>query len=263
MSIRQYYQQTAYISLNGSIISAGLLTMILTGSLLFSWNIPLFLVAVPFLMLVFLHYNRFILYKNKSEESAETFHRYDDKHILKQNQLLIAFAPAPAVRLLFFTPDGMHAGELRELATRSYRWFIPYFIDKRIMKEIGIYDSKGNLQGRLKQERFRYMLMNDQNDLMGVFLERKKDKEKIGSAVLGGGRKLQIEKTSGSNRDIKCVRDHGSTTATLRKGWMPLEWTRFFKEANTPVLTFDYTMEEDERLAVFAALASLYMYYDH
>lgn len=263
MSIRQYYQQTSYISLNGSIISAGLLTMILTGSLLFSWNIPLFLVAVPFLFLVFLHYYRFILYKNKSAESAEAFYRYDDKQFLRQNQLLIAFAPAPAVRLLFFTPDGMLAGELRELATRSYRWFIPYFIDKRIMKEIGIYDSKGNLQGRLKQERFRFKMLNKHNDVIGIFLQGEEDKETIGSAVLIGGRKLKIAKSPGSVRDLKFVREDGNTTAGLRKGWMPLEWTRFFKEANTPVLTFDYTMEEDERLAVFAALASLYMYYDH
>ncbi|MBT2695468.1 hypothetical protein [Bacillus sp. ISL-55] len=263
MSIQQYYQQTAYISLNGSIISAGLLTMILAASLLFSWNIPLFLVAVPFLFLVFLHYNRFILYKNKSEESAEAFHRYDDKQILKQNHLLIAFAPAPAVRLLFFTPDGMLAGELRELRTRSYRWLIPYFLDKRIMKEFGIYDSKGKLQGMLKQERYRFKILNEQKDIIGIFLEKKRDKETIGSVILDGGRKLKIDKTPGSIRDFKLVREDGNTAATLRKGWMPLEWTRFFKEANTPVLTFDYTMGKAERLAVFAALASLYMYYDH
>ncbi|ESU30197.1 hypothetical protein G3A_23380 [Bacillus sp. 17376] len=262
MSIRQFYNQTAYISLNGSIISAGLLTMILAASLLFSWNIPLFLVAVPFLFLVFLHYNRFILYKNKSEESTEAFHRYNDKQILKQNNLLIVFAPAPAVRLLFFTPDGMLAGELREITTKSYRWFIPYFLDKKIMKEIGIYDSNGNLQGRLKQERYSFKMLNEHNDIIGIFLEKKKDKETIGSVVLGGGRKLKIVKTPGSIRDFKLLREDGISTATLRKGWMPLEWTRFFKEANTPVVTFDYSMEE-ERLAVFAALASLYMYYDH
>lgn len=263
MSIQQYYQQSAYISLNGSIISAGLLTMFLAASLMFSWEIPLFLVAVPFLFLVFAHYNQFLLYKNKSEESADAFHLYDDKQILKQNHLLIAFAPAPAVRLLFFTPDGMLAGELRELRTRNYRWFIPYFVDKRIKKQIGIYDSKGNLQGRLKQERYRFKILNEQNDIIGIFLEKKKDKETIGSVVLGGGRKLKIDKTPGSIGDFKLVREDGNTTATLRKGWMPLEWTKFFKEANTPVLTFDYSMGQAERLAVFAALASLYMYYDH
>jgi hypothetical protein len=263
MSIQQYYQQSAYISLNGSIVSAGLLTIFLSASLMFSWNIPLFLVAVPFLFLVFLHYNQFLIYKNKSEESEEAFHRYDDKQILKRNHLLIAFAPAPAVRLLFFTPDGMLAGELRELTTGSYRWFIPYFIDKRIMKEFGIYDSEGNLQGRLKQERYRFKILNEQNDIIGIFISGKENKGTIGSAVLAGGRKLKVDKIPGSFRDFKLVPEDGNMTATLRKGWMPLEWTRFFKEANTPVLTFDYSMEQAERLAVFAALASLYMYYDH
>lgn len=263
MSIRQYYQQTAYISLNGSIISAGVLTMIFAASLLFSWNIPLFLVAAPFFFLVFLHYNRFIFYKNKSEESEEAFHRYDDKQLLEQNHLLIAFAPAPAVRLLFFTPDGMLAGELRELSTRKYRWFIPYFLDKRIKKQIGIYDSNGTLQGRLKQERNRLKFLNAQNDVVGLFFSKNKTKGTIGSAVLSGGRKLNIDKIAGSIHDLKFIRDDSITKARLQKGWMPLEWTRLFKEANTPVLTFDYTMVQEERLAVFAALASLYMYYDH
>lgn len=264
MSIQQYYQQSAYISLNGSIISAGLLTMFLGASLMFSWKIPLFLVAVPFLCLVFVHYNQFLLYKNKSEESEEAFHRYDDKQLFEQNNLLIAFAPAPAVKLLFFTPDGMLAGELREISTQNYRWFIPDFVDKRIKKQIGIFDSKGNLQGRLKQERNLFKMLNGQNEVVGLFFPRERIIGTIGSAVLCGGRKVSINKTEGTIRDFKLVREEGKTAAaTLQKGWMPLEWTRFFKEANTPVLTFDYSMGQAERLAVFAALASLYMYYDH
>lgn len=263
MSIRQFYQQTAYISLNASIISAGLLAMILVASLLFSWNIPLFLVVVPFLFMVFLHYYQYILYKNKSEESAETFHRYDDKQLFEQNNLLIAFAPAPAVRLLFFTPDGMMAGELRELKAGSYRWFIPYFLDKRIKKQVGIYDSEGNLQGKLKQEHNRFKMLNAQNEVIGIFFPKKNEGGTVGSAVLSGERKLKVEKPPGTMREFKFTREDGNTTARLQKGWMPLEWTRFFKEASIPVLSFDYTMGEPERMAVFAALASLYMYYDH
>jgi hypothetical protein len=263
MSIQQYYQQTAYISMNGSILSAGLLTMILAVSLVFSWNIPLFLVAVPFLLLVFSHYNRYILYKNKSEESATASHYYADKHFFEQNNLLIGFAPAPAVRLLFFTPDGMLAGELRELSSKSYRWFVPYFIDKRIMKRIGIYDSKGNLEGSLIQERTRFKMLNANKDVIGVFYPKKATKETIGFAFLRGGKKMKVDKIPGSMHDFMFVQEGGNTAARLQRGWMPLEWTKVFKEANTPVLTFDYTVEQAERLAVLAALASRYMYYDH
>ena len=263
MSIRQYYQQTAYISLNGSILSAGLLTVILASGLLFSWNLPLFLVAVPFLFLVLSHYNTYTLYKNKSEESEDTFHQYDDKQFMEQNNLLIGFAPAPAVRLLFFTPDGMLAGELRELSSKSYRWFIPYFIDKRIMKRIGIYDSKGNLEGCLIQEQNRFKMQNANKDVIGVFYPKKVTKETIGFAFLSGGKKMKVDRIPWSMHDFKFVQEGGNTAAMLQRGWMPLEWTRFFKESNTPVLTFDYTMGQAERMAVLAALASRYMYYDH
>lgn len=263
MSIQQYYQHTAYISLNGSILSAGLLVVILASSLLFSWNIPLTLVAVPFLFFVFSHYNRYVLYKNKSEESAVSFHHYDNKQLFEQNNLLIGFAPAPAVRLLFFTPDGMLAGELREISSKSYRWFIPYFIDKRILKRIGIYDSKGNLEGSLIQERNRFKILNANKDVIGVFYPKKATKETIGLAFLSGGKKMKVDRIPGSMHDFKFVHEDGKTAARLQRGWMPLEWTKFFKEANTPVLTFDYTMEQADRMAVFAALSSRYMYYEH
>jgi hypothetical protein len=263
MSIRQYYQQTAYINLNGSIISAIILTLISAASLLFSWNIPLFLVAVPFLFFVFLHYNRFILYKNKFEESEDAIHRYSDKELFEQNHLLLAFAPAPAIRLLFFTPDGMLAGELRELQTKNYRWFLPYFADKRIKKNFGIYDSTGKLLGSLVEERYRYTIQNEQNEVIGMYFPRGKNKGNIGSAVLSGAGKLEIEKSSGFIREYKIIRDNRKLTARLQKGWMPLEWNRLFKDSQTPVLTFDYTVGKAERLAVFAALTSLYMYHDH
>lgn len=263
MSIRQHYQQTAYISLNGSILSGGILAVILAASLILSWNIPFFLVSVPFLFLVFSHYNRYLLYKNKSEESVEASCHYEDKQFLELNNLLIGFAPAPSIRLLFFTPDGKLAGELREPSIKSYRWFIPYFIDKRIMKRMGIYDSRGELQGCLIQERNRFKMLNANKDVIGLFYTNKTANETIGCAFLSGGRKLKVDKIPGSIHDFNFAREDGNTTARLQKGWMPLEWTRFFKDANTPVLTFDYTMGQEERLAVFAALASHYMYYDH
>lgn len=263
MSIRQYYQQTAYINLNGSILSGGILALILAASLILSWNIPLFVVAVPFLFLVFSHYNRYILYKNKSEESMEASYHYDDKQFLELNNLLIGFAPAPSISLLFFTPDGKLAGELKEFSTKSYRWFIPYFIDKRIMKRIGIYDSRGVLQGSLIQEPNRFKMLNAQKDVIAVFYPNKTAKKTVGCAFLSGGRKVKVDKIPGSIHDLNFFREDCITTARLQKGWMPLEWTRFFRDANTPALTFDFALGQEERLAVFAALASHYMYYDH
>jgi hypothetical protein len=263
MNIRQYYQQTAYINLNGSIVSAGLLSIILTSSILFSWNLPLFLVAVPFLFVCLLQYNNYLLYQNKSEESIDSFPRHNDKHLFSQNKLLLAFAPAPAVKLLFFTPDGMLAGELRELDVRSWRWFLPYFIDKRLKKSFGIYDARGCLQASLLQDGKGIKMINGQKEVLGFFYSKRNNNSNFATAIVRNGRKVTIEETSRLFQEIKLIDENGLMVSRLQRGWMPLEWTSYFKDVYTPVLSFDYSLDQGERLAFFAALAYRYMYHDH
>ncbi|MBT2677884.1 hypothetical protein J7E38_02665 [Bacillus sp. ISL-35] len=263
MSIREFYQQKAYINLNGSIISAGILLVTLAISLVFSWNLPLFLVTIPFLAVSLVHYIGFISYKRKTEVTPLPVSRFDDKQLFEHNSLLLAFAPAPALKMLFFTPDGMPAGEMREIKVRKYRWFIPDFADKRIRKRIGVYDSHGRMQASLVEDGNRLKLQDQQGEIIGLFYPGKKQSGTTGMAFVKNGKKLRVEETSGLYHGIKMVREEGEVAARLQKGWMPLEWTHYFKEANTPVLAFDYSLSQEERLTVFAALAIRYMYYDH
>ncbi|WP_079509405.1 hypothetical protein [Mesobacillus jeotgali] len=263
MNIQEFYLQKANTNLNGSIISAVILLVILSFSLAFSWNLPLFLVTVPFLLVSLVHYNGFVLYKNKMEESAVPVPLYEDKELFELNSLLLTFAPAPALRVLFFTPDGMFAGEMRETRIRRYRWFIPYFADKRIRKRLGIYDSEGIMQASLIQERNRLKMFDQKGNVIGLFYPSKRKAGSIGIGFIGNGKKLRIDESTGLFHELKLIRDEGELSARLQKGWMPLEWTHYFKDANIPVLTFDYSLNQQERLVVFAALASRYMYYDH
>ncbi|MEH7441506.1 hypothetical protein V7201_04135 [Bacillus sp. JJ1122] len=256
MSIQQYYQQAANIRLNGSIVSAGMLSIILTVSLLLSWDIPFLVVAVPFLSVCFLQYNSYLLYRNRSEESRESISLYDEKNLLSQNHLMIAFAPAPCIRLLFFTPDGMLAGELKEIKIKQWRWIIPFFIDKRMSKQLGIYDAHGRQIGRLLSDPKKTKLVNEKGEIEGFFYPKKKSS----TAIVEGGKKLKLE---GANSDLFFINAYGMEAFKLQKGWMPLEWSHFFIDANTPVLTFDYSLTTSERLAVFAAVAHYYKYYNH
>lgn len=259
MSIQQYYQQAAYIRLNGSIVSAGLLSIILTASMVLSWNLPLLVVAFPFLSVCFLQYNSYLLYRYKSEESKESISLYGEKNLLSQNNLMIAFAPAPAIRLLFFTPDGMLAGELKEIKIKEWRWILPYFVDNRIAKQIGIFNAHGQLIGRLISDLKRTKIVNDKGEVVGLYYPKKK----AGTAIVEGGRKLKIKESIGASSDLLLISDNGYAASKLQKGWMPLEWSQFFIDKNTPVLTFDYNLSTSQRLAVFAALAHHYKYYNH
>ena len=262
MNIQQYYQQSAFISLNGSIVSAGILSILLTASLLFSWNLPMLVVVVPFLTISIFQYYSYLLFNRRSIESIDSSHHYGDQELLCLNQLLITFYPAPALRLLFFTPDGMLAGELKEIEVKKWRWILPYFLDQKISKKFGLFDFKGNLQGQLIYDGKGIKMLNGQNEAVGFFYPKKASNGGQGIAVLAGARRLSIL-YSGLNQQIKFVDDKGMYISNLQNGWMPLEWTRFFKDANTPVLTFDYGLSTPARLAIIAALAYRYQYYNH
>lgn len=262
MNIQQYYQETASIRLNGSIVSAGLLSIILTVSLLLSWDVPLLVVTVPFLLICFLQYNSYLIYRNRSEESKESVGLYADRELLAQNQLLIAFAPAPAIKLLFFTPDGMLAGEMKEIKLKKWRWFLPYSIDKWMVKHLGIYDVHGILQACLVIDSRKTKLLNAGGETVGFYYP-KKNSGKAGTAIVDGGKKLKLVGPPAISPDLILTDMNGRPVSKIQQGWMPLEWSRLFKDANTPVLTFEYHLSFPERMAVFAALSNRYLYHDH
>jgi hypothetical protein len=263
MDIQQYYQYAASIRLNGSIVSAGMLAFILSASLWLPWNVPFLVVAAPFLTICFSQYNSFLLYRNKSEVSKATVKRYGDKDFLEQNHLLIAFAPAPALRMMFFTPDGMLSGELKELEVKKWRWLLPDFLDRKIPKDFGIYDSDGELQAILISDGKKTKILNKKREVLGFFYPHKKKDGSIGNAILDGGSRVFLRGKPGLNPELLLVKDKGIVGSRLQIGWMPLEWTHTFKKMDTPVLSFDYDLSIPERLAVFAVLAHHYKYHDH
>ena len=142
MTIRQYYQETASINLNGSIVSTGMLSILLSVSILLSWDIPFLVVAVPFLSISFYQYIGYRLYHSRSENCKKPKPLFLKTELFTHNDLLISFYPAPAIRLLFFTPDGMLAGELKEAKVSKWRWLMPYFLDRQVPKKIGIYGDR-------------------------------------------------------------------------------------------------------------------------
>jgi hypothetical protein len=262
MNIQQYYQQTAYINLNGSIISAVLLSAILTVCMLLSWNIPLPVILIPFLTVCLLHYHRYLLFLKKSKDSKMSQRFYADKEFLKQNDLMITFAPSPAMKLLFFTPDGMLAGEMKEMKEKLWRWMLPYFIDQKIEKTFGLYDASGSLIACFVIERNLTKIFDGGDELVGFFYPKKQNGE-AGTAILIGGRKLKLKKTPGVSSELYLLNSNSRVASRVQKGWMPLEWSNVFVETNTPVIKFDYGLPNQERLAVFAALTHHFQYYNH
>lgn len=263
MNIRQYYQQTALINLNGCLVSAAMASILLLIYMLFSWELPFFVIAAPFLLVCFYQYASYRVNQSRFDQSQESRLQCQGSELLSENNLLISFFPAPAVRLLFFTPDGVLAGELKEDKVSNWRWFLPYFLDVKVTKKLGLYGADGRLQAWFLLEGKGIKIFNEKLEVVGLYYHHKKEEKRIGMAILTGGGKLIGERSRGTKSELRFKNEKSGKAAELREGWMPLEWTNFFKDAYTPVLTFDYALPPAERMAVFASLAQHYLYYNH
>lgn len=263
MNIRQYYQQTALINLNGCLVSLAMASILLLIYMLFSWELPFFVIAVPFLLVCFYQYAGYRVNQSRFDQSQESRQQSQGAGLYSENHLLISFSPAPAVRLLFFTPDGMLAGEVKEDKVSKWRWFLPYFLDVKMKKKLGLYRADGKLQALFLLDGKGIKIFNEKKEVVGLYYHHKKEEKRIGMAILTGGRKLVCERSRGTKSELHFRNEKSGNAAELREGWMPLEWSNYFKDAYTPVLTFEYGLPQAERMAVFASLVQHYLYYNH
>ncbi|PLR98845.1 hypothetical protein [Bacillus sp. T33-2] len=263
MSIQQYYRQTAVTFLNACTAAVIILAVILAVSLFLPEKPPLFLLLIPFLAFSFIHFHGYLLYSNRFKESIIDVGT-DSKELLANNDLLLAFAPAPALRLLLFEPGGLLVGEVKEAQPIGLRWILPYFIDKLIPKTFGLYDKDGNLVTELKINGSTVNVLDMKKRTICRYRQMRASAQgDNGIALLGEGVELSRCDQSSLYTDIHFTKQNGKTAARLQKGWMPVEWGKKFKDANMPVLTFDPNISMQEKLAVIGAIAVHYMYSNH
>lgn len=263
MNIRQYHRLAANISLNGSLLALVFVALLIFPTFILLPKKEIVFFFIPFLFYSFLSYQNYLVHNLRSEEiKVESFGNQGEHHLLSGKEMLIAFLPAPSLRLLLFNPQGLLIGELRDLECRKYRWFLPYFIDKLLPQAYGLFDEKNRLISVFRLKMTGMIEVSGNIAGHGVFKRSKGGKGKNKWILSAQGRTFYIHSES-LFTDIRVLDEENASLARMRKGWMPLEWERYFKDANTPVLFFsDYTKAE-EKLVVFAILTALLRYRNH
>lgn len=260
MNIQQYYRNTANVSLNGSFVALIPVFVIVIPLILFLPNKGMVLLALPFLIYSFICYQAYLINNERSILSKINTSYINNHNLIDKSQYLLAFMPAPSLRLLLFNPDGHKYGEIRDRRYNNIRWFLPYFIDRFFPAEYGLYDISDQLLLTFKWERHRIVIKDEQeNDSFhleikeeNLFLVRFKDST----------HSLKVESQS-MFTDIQFFNETKSVLGRVRKGWMPLEWGKRFVNANTPILTFQEEDTKEMRLAILAILIKIYRYHNH
>ncbi|WP_053363827.1 hypothetical protein [Bacillus sp. FJAT-27251] len=256
MSIRQYYLQKARSYLNACILTLFCLAAFLSACLLIQIRPPFGLAGIPFFVFAYIHFQSFLVYRRKSKESAGVDPKFGQVPFLQCEDLLLAMAPAPALRLLLFHPCGRLAGEIRELEAKVWRWILPEIIDKRVKKKYGIFDSNGKMLAVIMMKGISVDVMLPDETGIGSYDQ----KTKSGQTLEDGGK---IQRVDESSLYTSIFFQKGKKKmARLQIGWLPVEWSQRFS-VNTPVLSFEPASSNEEKLMSLAAVARHYEYADH
>ncbi|MFE8702017.1 hypothetical protein ACFYKX_15580 [Cytobacillus sp. FJAT-54145] len=260
MNIQQFYQQAANVSLNASLASFIPPIIILTLGVLVLPNGNIILFILPFLLYSFFCYQSYLLNKERSL-GIHPYHLVKELEftsLLDQQNLLFSFMPAPSLRMVFFHTTGQYGGELKDVEYSGYRWFLPYFADKRLPRNYGLYNDQQQLLATFKRKGRKMIVMDSEEERIITLLW---SNHKV-CLIEPSHTKIEID-SAALYIDSKYYNEQGSMIARVRKGLMPLEWGKVFKDSNTPVLSFDKDTTLQEKMIIFSSLIFQYSYSNH
>ncbi|EFV77897.1 hypothetical protein HMPREF1013_01883 [Bacillus sp. 2_A_57_CT2] len=262
MNIQQYYRKTADISINASLAALVPPFFFLLIFIKESQRTNLILFLIPFIIYSFLCHQIHLLNKQRAAEIVERNSNNSRQALLSllcQSYLMIAFMPAPSLRMVLFDPEGRQVGEIRDMKMWKFRWFLPYFLDRLFPRRLGIYDYNNNLEASILIDR-NGVDISFVKDSCKETIINKKDGSKL--VYENGCDRYSIPKTF-FHTDFQVLDEKSNRIARLRKGWMPLEWGQQFRDPNTPVLSFEEGLTAKEKLRIYAILATLFLYRNH
>jgi hypothetical protein len=255
MRIHEYYRFAANLSLNGSIASLIPAIFIITCNLSFFQNREIMLLTIPFLVYSLFSFQSYLFKLNRSIYIGKNMLTVKRSHqsIFEGNYFLVLMLQTRSPVLKLFFPNGYQAGELRKLPRKGFisltRWY-------------ALSDTQHQIIGYFKVKRKTTMkidVYNQNKELLGCYKKEKIGWRKYQKEILDASGTL-IETIQGSTAfmDEQIKNHRNQETARLRRGWMPLEWDRYFPETNTPVLSFRGDLSNNDKLLRMSLLINEY-----
>lgn len=254
MKIDQYYRESACLSLNGSIAALIPTVLIILADLSFFKNKEFILLTIPFLIYSFISFQIYLFkirqaihIKRNMMKSHHFYHSF-----FETRHLLVVYLPK---RLQLFFPDGHQAGELKKF--RGKRGGLAVF-----SKLYALYDLNHQVIGIFKVNKGKYHKIEvyDRNQVyQGSYQINKLNFRKYKKELFdANGRFIGAVEGASYFMDEKIMNASNHQLGRLRRGWMPVEWSNLFPEANTPVLSFSDHLSEPDKLLQMSFLVNEY-----
>lgn len=255
MNIQQFYKKTASISLSVSLTTLIPPFFLIIYGIMIARDGRIVLIVLPFLVYSFFCYQNYLIYDRRSKAYIENI--LDDKQLdqtlLKTDQILIHFLPAPALRILFFSSEGQLLGELKERKLQSITWFLPRFLDRLFEKKYGLYDESNHMIAIFTLNRNQIEITDKDQNIINIVSVL--DDVHLKTIFESKGEEIVVTRTH-MYMDFQFFLNQ-IRVSRLQKGIMPIEWENKIKDPNTPVFSFEKSLCDEQKLNMFAILVKI------
>lgn len=243
MNISRFYQDSAALSLNGSIATLAPAGLIIVGNLLFIKRPELMVMALPFFIYSFVSFHFYLFRMKQSFAIGKNMVdnlENNGRSLFDVPYLLVLFQKTQTPELKFFFPNGLLAGTLTRDRKTKFSLGRTYTLYNEDEEKMGCFSVKHN----------RIAVYDLGKRYIGCF-ETKKNKKLLYDAnkklfcVIDGSSIFMDEKVLTSNWQV---------AARLRRGWMRVQWLELFPDPNTPVLSFSEHLSEKDKLLIMGFL---------
>ncbi|MGZ4161174.1 MAG: hypothetical protein ACXVNF_10330 [Neobacillus sp.] len=257
MKINEYYRDTANLNLNGSIAALFPTIFIVGGNISFFQHKGIMVLTIPFLVYSLISFQLYLFKIRRSLAIGRKIRMSESSYqsIFDVKNLLVVYLNTQSLRLLLYFTDGNQAGEIKKCQEKK-RLF------GGVSKTYALYDFHGKVIGFFYvtgKKTLKIEVYTQKKVYLGCYEKKQislmKSKKEL---VDPSGRFIGAVEGSRLYMDEHIFDSANQQVGRLRRGWMPLEWSRLFPEANTPVLSFKEGMSENDKLLSLSLLINAY-----
>lgn len=262
MNIQEFYHKTANISLNASLASLIPPFFLIIYGIIVTPSGKMIFMLIPFLLYSFICYQYFLINNRRFKEPFKWQKEVNQPvRVMEENEVLLAFMPAPTIKLLIFNSTGKQMGEIRDRKFQNYRWFLPYFFMQLGAGQYEFCDRENQLIRSFTIKKNRIEIMSADGN-PSIIVYSKLSKERL-TYIFQYGEKQVVVKRASQFMDCQFFNQDLTRIGRLRKGFMPIEWGNRFKDPNTPILTFQPSLATEDKLIIYAILTKLLRMTNH
>jgi hypothetical protein len=256
MNIKQYYRRHAFVQFAVACVCILGIVLLIGMGVKRKWEIfiPLVVFSLFFFSASWLNFRRAA--EVKIEKRGEV------KGISSLHDYILLQLPAADAHILFFEPSGLLVAELRSRRNYPFAWLYPRFLKEMWRKQWTLYSQSGEVLAHYRRSFGRYATLyvyNKDNQLIGAYLEAKSAHlARIEGTLLNASEeKVATFNVEDNLYQYKIIGVDGKQLVSFSRGWVPLEWGKRFKEADTPVITMNSQLDECTRYIILGMAAYL------